>query len=55
MLEVLLSYVKDRDLLNWKNHLGKTPLVLVAEAASTEENESIAKMLLGAGVDPKAA
>ena len=40
--------------MNSVNHLGKTPLVLVAESLSTEENANIAKLLLLAGADPKA-
>ena len=54
MLRVLLEYVKDREVLSYQNSLGKTPLVLVAESNNTEENERMARMLLAAGVDPKA-
>lgn len=55
MLKTALEYVRHKiSILNLTNHLGKTPLVLVAEAYSTEENERIARMLLMAGADPKA-
>ena len=54
MLRVLLEYVKDREVLSYQNSLGKTPLVLVAESTNTDENERMARMLLAAGVDPKA-
>lgn len=55
MLKNALEYVRHKpSILNSTNHLGKTPLVLVAEAQSTEENETIARMLLKAGADPNA-
>ena len=52
---MLLESVRDvKKMLDRANHYGKTPLVMVAEGASTEENEKIARMLLKAGADPKA-
>lgn len=35
LLQIVLAYEKDSAVLSQENHLGKTPLVLVAEAANT--------------------
>ena len=54
MLRVMLGYENKTEVLSRPNHYGKTPLVLVAESGNTEANEQVAKMLIKAGVDPKA-
>ena len=46
MLGIMLDYIKDPASLNQANHLGKTPIVHIAESANTEVNEKIARMLL---------
>ena len=38
--------------MNQVNSIGKTPLVMVAEAANTEQNEAVARLLLESGADP---
>ena len=50
--KIFLGFVKEKAVLNQINNIGKTPLVMVAEAANTEQNEQVAKLLLEAGADP---
>ena len=53
-IQTFLGFVKEKHILNQINSQGKTPLVMVAESANTEQNEQIARMLLQAGASPDA-
>ena len=54
MLSIMLDYIKDSTSLNQANHLGKTPIVHIAESANREVNEKSARMLLAQGANPRA-